>query len=90
MTGEGRQPIDYGAERVRFDAITEFQRLAAEVPDAIQMVTSTKGEEGLTGEEISKYWDKIGKGEGGFYDDIRINGCSSCDSHSPGCCDACG
>ncbi len=89
MSGEGQPRIDYEAEKARYAAIPEFQELAAQLPDAIQMVTSTKGEEGLTGQELSDYWDSIGKGMGGFYDDIRENGCSSCGSHSPGCCDGC-
>lgn len=89
MTGEGRQPIDYDAEREKYAALPEFQELEAQVPDALQMVTSIRGEEGLAGQELADYWDNIGKGMGGFYDDIRENGCSSCGSHTPGCCDGC-
>ncbi len=44
---------------------------------------------GLEGEELVRYWDEVGAGEGGFYDDIREHGCSYCDSHTPGCCDGC-
>lgn len=88
MSGEVPR-IDYEAEREKYAAIPEFRELEAQLPDAIQMVTSTKGEEDLTSQELIDYWDNIGKGMGGFYDDIRENGCSSCGSSTPGCCDGC-
>jgi hypothetical protein len=89
MSEEGRPNIDYEAELERYRAIPEFRELEAEIPDAIQMMTSYEGEKGLTGQDHIDYWNNIGKGLGGFYDDIRENGCSSCGSHTPGCCDGC-
>ena len=87
MTGQPR--FDFEAERVRFAGIPEFRELQGQVPDAIEMVSSTEGEKGLTGQALVDYWDTIGKDKGGFFDDIRENGCSSCGSHTPGCCDGC-
>lgn len=89
MSGEGQPRFDIEAERVKYEGLPEFQELQEQAPDALEMVTSTRGEEGLRGQELADYWDNIGTGMGGFYDDIRENGCSSCGSHTPGCCDGC-
>lgn len=62
-----------------------------------KMLTAHRDEDAIMDEtdpavkakRLSEFWGEIGKGEGGFYDDIRENGCSSCGSHHPGCCDGC-
>lgn len=41
------------------------------------------------GGDVGDYWMNVGKGDGGFYDRIREEGCFACESHTPGCCDAC-
>lgn len=41
------------------------------------------------GRDVGDYWTNIGRGEGGFYDKIREEGCGFCGSHTPGCCDGC-
>ena len=88
MSGETPN-FDFAAEREKYAALPEFQELEQEVPDAIEMIASIKGEEGLTGQDHIDYWNDIGAGQGGFYDSIRENGCTSCGSHTPGCCDGC-
>lgn len=73
--------------------IDEFNSLEAEVPDALDMVTAAEREQiahesGVEG-AVEDFWDNIGKGDGGYYDNIRQNGCFSCGSHYPGNCDGC-
>lgn len=89
MGGEGQSRFDIEAERAKYEAVPQFQELQAQTPDALEMITSTRSEEGLVGKECIDYQDNIGKGMGGFYDDIRENGCSICGSYAPGCCDGC-
>lgn len=69
------------------EAADIFGQLAEESPDAAEMVFASDA--GLSGQDAVDYWDEIGRGDGGFYDHIRENGCSSCGSHTPGCCDGC-
>lgn len=91
MSGEG-QPnfgIENEVEHILGESFPELRELETQVPDAFEMLNSAKGEEGLRGQELTDYWNNIGAGMGGFYDDIRENGCSSCGSHTPGCCDGC-
>ncbi len=56
-------------------------------PDALAMLNND--DSGLRGQELVDHWANIGRGDGGFYDSIRVDGCSSCGSHTPGCCDGC-
>lgn len=62
-------------------------RFIATTPDAVAMVTAS--DSGLQGEALVRHWDEVGLGDGGFYDSIRRDGCSSCGSHTPGNCDGC-
>jgi hypothetical protein len=64
-----------------------FNELEKKIPDAAEMTFGSDA--GLRGQPLVDYWDQIGRGQGGFYDDIRQNGCSNCGSHTPGCCDGC-
>lgn len=89
VEGIGESGFDFESMRDTYARIPEFQELEAQLPDVLQMVNSHRGEEGLTGQALVDYWDNIGKGMGGFYDSIRENGCSSCGSSTPGCCDGC-
>ncbi len=85
MSGE-EQPsfgIEDEVERILGESYPELRELELLVPDAFEMLTSIEGEKGLYGQELADYWDNIGAGQGGFYDDIRKNGCSSCGSHTP-------
>ena len=81
--------FDLESERARYEGLPEYEAFAATTPDAIEMMTSHLGEKGLRGAELGEYWNNIGRGLGGFYDEIRENGCTSCGSYTPGCCDGC-
>lgn len=72
------------------DTSTELLLNETTLPsDFEDMLNSQDKEKGLRGQELADYWDNIGKGSNGFYDNIRKNGCSYCGSGTPGCCDAC-
>lgn len=88
MSGENPK-FDFDEERERYAELPEFQELESLTPDAIEIISGANAGDGLTGQESIDFWDDIGKGQGGFYDHIRENGCSSCGSHTPGCCDGC-
>lgn len=81
--------FDYDAARAEYAGMPEFQLLQQMTPDALEMATSEIAARHLNADRLTEYWDTIGKGMGGFYDDIRENGCASCGSSTPGCCDAC-
>ena len=82
-------PRDIAAELDLRDARTlaQVDAPAEGVPDRFDMLVAH--DSGLSGDALVSYWDEIGKDEGGFYDNIRQNGCWACGSHTPGCCDAC-
>lgn len=82
-------PPDIAAELALRDvrALAQMGAPASGLSDRMDMLVSSDA--GLSGDALVRHWDEIGKGEGGFYDDIRQNGCWACDSHTPGCCDAC-
>lgn len=54
-------------------------------------LTGAQGEKAVidAGGDIGDYWDNVGKGDGGFYDTIRKDGCPFCGCHTPGNCDGC-
>lgn len=81
--------FDFAAEREKYSSLPEFQELESQTPDAIEMIAGASAGDGLTGQESIDFWNDIGQGQGGFYDHIREYGCSSCGSHTPGCCDGC-
>lgn len=82
--------FDRDAAQQAYMQLPEFRELAATTPDALDMVTATAREAALVGTpDYDDFWLTIGEGEGGFYDDIRKFGCTNCESHTPGCCDAC-
>ena len=57
----------------------------------VEGINPAPGTEPEGGQALIDYWDTIGldKDDDGFYNLIRKNGCSSCGSHTPGCCDGC-
>ncbi len=89
MAGQADSGFDFEEVREVYAELPEFQTFEEMAPDAIQMIASIDGEAGLHGKDHADYWDTIGLGDDGFYDSIRLNGCSSCGNHTPGCCDGC-
>lgn len=86
-SAEGNCEGAFGISEMVFKQLKTLSELEDYPRDFAAMVNVD--DSGLRGQELADYWDNIGRGGGGFYDSIREHGCSSCGSHTPGCCDGC-